>query len=154
MYRPAWRMNHTGVASAGCSRQALMNRVAASVSVHLEQRACEAHQIFEPHRFEAELGAERAKLVRNRVVQKVVARDDGDGRVALLFVSPEAAQEAETIDERHPEVEDDRVGAAALCFAQAHLGAERRMDMVAFEAKHPREGGGDSFVVVDDKYCA
>src|SRR5215470_18976431 len=109
MYRPAWRMNHTGVASTGCSRQALMNRVAASVNVHLEQRACEAHEVFEPHRLEAQLGAERAELVRHRVVQKIIAGHDRDRRIALLLVRAQAAQKSEAVDERHPEIEDDGV---------------------------------------------
>src|SRR5881396_463311 len=109
MYRPAWRMNHTGVASTGCSRQALMNRVAASVSVHLEKRAGEADQILQPHRLEAQLGAELAQLVRDGIVEKIVARDNGDWSVALLFVRSQPAEKAEAVDERHPKIQDDRV---------------------------------------------
>src|SRR5437868_3365848 len=118
MYRPACRMNHTGVASTGCRRQALMNRVAASVSVHLEERTGEADEILEPHGLEAQFGAQLPQLVRNGIVEKIVAGDDGDRRVALFFVRAQAAQESEAVDERHAEVEDDGVGPAAARFAE------------------------------------
>src|SRR5581483_4410881 len=89
MYRPAWRMNHTGVASTGSRRQALMNRVAASVSVHLEGGPGEAHEVLEPHRLEAQLGAQLAELVRDRVVEKKIAGHDRDRGVALIVVRPQ-----------------------------------------------------------------
>src|SRR5437899_11170465 len=104
-------MNHTGVASTGCSRQALMNRVAASVSVHPEQRVREAHEVFEPHRLEPQLGAQGAELVRHGIVEKIVAGDDGNWRVALVGVLAKASQKAEPVDERHAEIENDGVGA-------------------------------------------
>src|SRR5919204_5423471 len=97
-------MNQTGVASTGSERQALMNRVGASVSVHREQRAREAHEVLEPHRLEAQLGAELPQLVRYRVVEEVVARDDRHRRVAMLGLRSELAQEPEAVDERHPEI--------------------------------------------------
>src|SRR5438552_7834953 len=115
-------MNHTGVASTGCRRQALMNRVAASASVHLEKRTGEPDEILEPHRFKPQLGAELAQLVRDRVVEEVVAGDDGDGDVALLFVGSQASEEAEAVDERHAQIQDDGVRMAALRLAKPHLG--------------------------------
>src|SRR5207253_6727017 len=99
MYRPAWRMNHTGVASTGWRRHALMNRVAASVSVHLDERAREADEILEPHGLEPQLGPQLAKFVRDGVVEEIVACHDGDWRVALFFVGAQAAEKAESIDE-------------------------------------------------------
>ena len=131
-----------------------MNRVAASVSGHLEQRAREAHEVFEPHRLEPELGAESAKLVRHRIVQKVIAGDDGHGRVALILVRAQPPEKAEAVDERHAEVENDRVGPTVLRFAQTHFCAQGGVDVIALEPQHPREGGRDAFVVVDDKYRA
>src|SRR5437667_12662216 len=115
-------MNHTGVASTGCRRQALMNRVAASASVHLEKRTGEADEILEPHRFEPQLGAELAQLIRDRVVEEVVASDDGDGNVALVFDGAQAAEKPEAVDERHAQIEDDGVRVASLRFAKPHLG--------------------------------
>src|SRR5437588_1718472 len=117
-------MNHTGVASTGCRRQALMNRVATSASVHLEKRTGEADEILEPHRFEPQLGAKLAELVRDRVVEEVVAGDDGDGNVALVFDGSQAAEEPEAVDERHAQVENDGVRVARLSFAEPHLGGE------------------------------
>src|SRR5205823_5650016 len=78
---------------------------------------------------------------------------DGDGDVALVFVGSQASEEAEAVDERHTEIEDDGVRMAALRLAKPHLGGERRMHVVALEPEHPRERRGDPLVVVNDKYC-
>src|SRR2546425_8840436 len=107
-------MNQTGVASTGCRRQALMNRVPASVSVHLEERAGETDEILEPERLEPQLGAELAKLVRHAVVEEIIAGDDRNRRVALLVERAEAPQEPQTVHERHAEIQDDRVRVVAF----------------------------------------
>src|SRR5437588_4558816 len=151
MYRPAWRMNQTGVASAGSSRQALMNRVAGTVSGHLEQRAGEADEIFEPHRLEAELRPELAQLVRHALVEEVVARHDCDRDLALIFESPQASQEAEAVEQRHSEIQDDRVGAPVLGLPQPRFGVHGRMNLVPLEAKHPRKRLRHSLIVIDDE---
>src|SRR4051812_13144431 len=98
MYRPACRMNQTGGASTGCRRQALMNRVARSVSVHLEQGTGEVDQILQPHRLEQQCRAQLANLVRHRIVEEVIAGDDRNGRLALFVQCTEAAEEPESVD--------------------------------------------------------
>src|SRR5689334_20684976 len=125
MYRPAWRMNHTGVASTGSRRQALMNRVAAAVSVHLEERTRKAHEVLEPHRLEAQFGAQLAELVRHRVVEKIVAGDDGDRGVALLVMGAETPEKSQAVDEGHAQVEDDGVRMVRLRLFQPGFGVQR-----------------------------
>ena len=76
---------------------------------HLEQVAGETDQIFEPERLEPQLRAELPQLGRDLIVEKIVAGDDGHGRVALFVVRPQPAQEAQAVDQRHPKIQDDRV---------------------------------------------
>ena len=73
------------------------------------------------------------------------------GRGALIVVRAQASQESQTVDQRHAQVEDDRVGMALLGLPQAVFGADRRADLIAFEAQHPRKRLRDPFVVVDDQ---
>ena len=90
---------------------------------------------------------------RHRVVEEVVAGDDRDRDVALVVVGPQPAQEAEAVDQRHPQVEDDGVGLAARRLAQARFGVHRRPDVVALEPQHPGERLRHPLVVVDDEDC-
>src|SRR5690348_15815048 len=100
-------MNQTGVASTACSRQASMERDATAAAVRLEHGTAKAHEILERRRLEPKLRPELAQLVRNSIVEEVVGGDAGDGRVALICVGAQAAEETEAVDERHPEVEND-----------------------------------------------
>jgi hypothetical protein len=60
-------------------------------------------------------------------------------------------QKAEPVNQGHPQVEDDRVGALLLGLDQAFLGADSSADLVSLEAEHPREGLRHSLVVVHDE---
>ena len=145
-------MNQTGVASTGWRRQALRNRLPRVVQwVTLSRFAGEADEIFEPERLEPQLGAELAELGRHRLVEEIVAGDDGDGRRPLIVVRPQPPQEPEAVDQRHAQVEDDRVGVALFRFAQAGFGVHGGPDLIPFEPQHPRKRLGDALVVVDDQ---
>src|SRR6266581_8515651 len=113
--------------------------------------ACEADEVLEPEGFETQLGAQLTKLRRDRVLEEIVARNDCHGRKALIIPSTEPAQESQTIDERHPQIENDRVGPAELGFQQAFFGADRRAYVVALEAQHSRERLRDALVIVDNQ---
>ena len=62
----------------------------------------------------------------------------GVSRWCSLRAQP--AQEPETVDQRHPQVEDDRVGAIGFSLAEAGFGRLCRSDLVALEPQHPGEG--------------
>ena len=115
--------------------------------------ASEPDQIFEPQRLEAQLGAQLAQLVGDGIVKEIVARDDGDrrGRDALTVLRAEPSQESETIDERHAQVEDDRVGVAFSCDTQSRFSIKGRPDLKAFESQHARERLCHALIVVHDE---
>ena len=69
----------------------------------------EFDDVFEPERLEPQLGAQLAQLGLQRVVHHG-ARHNGDRRVAVFVRRAKAVEEAEAVDERHAQVEDDRVG--------------------------------------------
>ena len=62
-----------------------------------------------------------------------------------------AAAGSRAVDQRHPQVEDDRVGMASPAAAQARFGVDGRPDLIAFEPQHPRKRLRHAFVVVDDE---
>lgn len=116
-----------------------------------EQIACEADQIFEPHRLESELGAELAEFSGDGVVEEVVAGHYGHWSPALFVFGTKTTQEAETIDERHAEVENDGVGVVFFGQAQSAFGIDGRPDLVPFQAQHACKGLRDALIVVHDK---
>src|SRR5436190_550106 len=107
-----------------------MNRVPASVSRHLEERTGEPDQVLEPQRLEAQLGAELAKLVRDAIVEEIVAGDDGDRCVPLMLDCAEPSEKSQAVDERHSEVEDDGVRMAPLGLTQSGFGRYRRVNVI------------------------
>ncbi len=56
---------------------------------------------------------------RDRVVEEIVAGDNGDGDAAVFVVRTQAAQKSEAVEERHPQVEDDGVRVAVVGLLQA-----------------------------------
>ena len=118
---------------------------------HLQKIACETDEILEPERFESQFSAQRAKLGRDRIVEEIVARHDRHGSGALIVSSTEPAQESQTIDQRHPQVENDRVGPAALGFLEALFGADRRAYLVTLETQHSCERLRNAFIIVDNQ---
>src|SRR3990172_8805624 len=151
MYRPAWRMNQTGVASTGCRRQALRKRLPDSVSACSEEIAREADKVLEPEWLESQFRTQFVQLHRHRVVKEVIAGDDGDRCGARVVLSAEPAEEAETVQQRHPQVEDDRVGMALCGLAETSFRADGRPDVIALEPKHARERLRDALIIVDNQ---
>ena len=66
---------------------------------------------------------------------------------------PQAPQESEAVDERHPQIEDDGVGPASFGLAKTHFGVHRRADLIALQTEHPGERRRHPFIVVDDEDC-
>src|SRR5437667_7198217 len=128
-----------------------MNRVPASVSRHLEERAGESNQILEPQWLEAQLGAELAKLVRDAVVEEIVAGDDGNRCVPPMLERAEPSEESQSVDERHPEIEDDGVRMAPLGLAKSGFGGDSRVDVVPLEPEHSGERLCHALIIVHDQ---
>src|SRR5436190_14407612 len=116
-----------------------------------EEIAGQADEILEPQRLEPQLGAELAQLVRYRVVEEIIARDDGDGDGSLVLLGTQAPQEPQTVDERHAQIEDDGVRLAPLRLDKAPFGGHRRAYLVALEPQHAGECLGHPLVVVDNQ---
>jgi hypothetical protein len=98
-----------------------------------------------------ELRAKRRDFAEDDVVQEVVAGHDGNRDGAVVRHGTQTVQEPEAVDERHPQVEDDRVGRFAFCLAQSDLGAGRRSNLMPIEAEHSRERRGHGIIVIDDQ---
>jgi hypothetical protein len=91
------------------------------------------------------------ELAGDAVVERVVAGHDGDRRLHIALVGPQAIEKAEAVDERHPQVDDDRVGSLAACLLQSRLGVERGADFVTLEPQHARKRLRHGQVVVDNQ---
>jgi hypothetical protein len=113
--------------------------------------SCEADEVFEPQRLKPQLSPEGKKFIRELIVQEIVARDDGDGRCAAAFVLAESPKESKTVDEWHPQVQDDGVGRSLSRFSQPVFGRHRRSDGVAFKPEHLRKRLRHPFIVIDDE---
>ena len=110
-------MNHTGVASTGSRRQAFRNldvRHVQGLNRDAQQLARERHQLLEPERLEAQLGAERPDFVRTVVVEVIVAGDDGDRGGGEAGNRANGAEKLQAARQRHPQIEDDGVRAMGL----------------------------------------
>ncbi len=118
---------------------------------HPEERSGKTDEILEPHRLEPQLGTELAQLIGYGIVKEVVARHDGDRCPAVVFVRAQAAQEAQAIDERHAEVENNRIGMIAFGLPQTRFRVSCGMDVVALEPEHPRERVDHTFIIVDNE---
>src|SRR5262249_37138573 len=73
----------------------------------------------EPDRLEDDFGVEVVHLLEHRIVDARIARDDGNRNVAGDIVRAQAVEEPDAVHERHPQVEEDRVGPGLLDFPQA-----------------------------------
>src|SRR4249919_936855 len=86
-----------------CERTPLLRRISR------QQRVREIDDVFEPQRFEVQLGAELRQLAGNAFVERVVRRHDGNRRGLALLARTEPVEKTKTVDQRHPQVHDDRV---------------------------------------------
>ena len=68
-----------------------------------------------------------------------------------MRLRPDQAQELEAVCDRHPHVQDDRIGGDAVGDLHAGLGGHGRGDFEPFELEDPREGIGYGSVVVYDE---
>jgi len=98
-----------------------------------------------------DLRAQFPELGRHAIVQKIVAGYDGDRRGAVFVAGAQAAQEAQPIDQRHPQVEDDRVRLVMFSLEQSFFRADRGSNRVAFQAQHSREGLCYPFIIVNNQ---
>src|SRR5262249_588621 len=71
--------------------------------------------------------------------------------VAVCFVGAQAIQKPEAVDERHPEIEQDGVGADLVELLQSGQRRLRNADVEPFEGERLREGMQGRLVVVDDE---
>lgn len=118
---------------------------------HLEEGAGQPNQILEPERFELEFSAKLAKLSRNGIVEKIIAGDDRYRDIAVRVLCAETAEKAQTVDERHPEVEDDRIRMTLFSFAKPGFRIHGGPHFVTFKPEHACEGLRYPLIVVDDE---
>ena len=85
------------------------------------------------------------------LVEEVVPGDDRNRRVTMAVKRPEMSEESESIEERHPKIQNDGVRAAQLCDDQPLLGFGRRPHVVALEPEHPRKRIQDGLVVLHEE---
>src|SRR5213079_3192164 len=110
-------MNQTGVTSTGSRLHALRNRLTGERLVAdrlIEQFARQRHQLFEPERLVAKLRPELPDLVRLRIVEIVVAGDDGDRRGGQSRDGADGAKELQPARQWHPQIEDHGLRAMRL----------------------------------------
>src|SRR5690349_2874041 len=116
-----------------------------------EKVACETDQILEPHRLEPYLRAEVVEFGGHRVIEEVIARHNRHWNRPFVSGRSQAAKETQAVQNRHAEVENDRVGVAFPRLEEAGFGVDGRSYVETLEPQHPRKRLGHSFIVVDDK---
>jgi hypothetical protein len=121
------------------------------VVCHFQQIAGEADQILEPYWLELDFRAQFPQLGGHFLVEEVIARDDGDGHMALFGICPKPPQKAKAVHERHPEIEDDGVGVVRGSFPESHFAVQGGAHMEPFELQHPCKSRGYSLIVVDNE---
>jgi hypothetical protein len=102
-------------------------------------------------RLESQLRAELAKLGRHGIVEEIIPGDDGDRYQPLFVVSTESPKEPEAVDQRHAQVEDDRVRMTILRFLQSSFGVDLPFGPGSPRAATSGQRLRDAFVVVDDQ---
>ena len=152
-------MNQTGVVSTGSRRHARRNRSFTSVCYYEceirlpeavdDQAARERNEIVEPDRLEAQERSQFLQLGRYVGFHVVVTRDDGHRDVAEPGPGAEPLEKVEPTEDRHPEIQNDRVGVPGG--RQTRLGSEGGVHREPFEPQHPRERVSDVSVIVHDQ---
>src|SRR5471030_95890 len=107
--------------------------------------------LFDPDRLEQHLGFEPLQFGHGGVVDARVAGDDGDGRVPMGRLRAEAVEKADAVHERHPQVEQDRVGRRVHDLLQSYQGRAGDAHIVPFELERLRERVQHRLVVIDDE---
>jgi len=120
-------------------------------AIALEEIACEADEILEPHRLESQLRTELAKLVGNLVLEEVIAGHDGHRRCAQFSLRAQPPQKTKAVNERHSKIQNDRVGTAFFGKAEAVLRVDRCANLIALQPQHAGKRLRDAFIVVDDQ---
>src|SRR3989440_6398233 len=118
----------------------------------VEQFARKRDELFEPERLVAKLRPELPDLVRLRIVEIVVAGDDGDRRGGQSRDGADGAKELQPARQWHPQIEDHGLRAMRLRETQPFVGREGRPHLIAFQTKHSRKSVRDADVVIDNEH--
>src|SRR5262245_31028941 len=153
MYRPACRMNQTGVASTGSRRQAFRKRESLTHGLSRQQFARQHDELVEPEGLVAQVGTEGANLVELSLSHVVIAGHDGDRRLREPGDGSNRPEELDAARQRHAEVQNDRMRPMQTCQMQAFVCRLGRPDLVALEAEHPREQVGYANIIIDDQHA-
>jgi len=68
----------------------------------------------------------------------------------VVLTRAKLAEERETINDRHPQIKEDRVRNTDLCFVQASFPADCGPNGIALKLQHPGERLYDGRIVIDD----
>lgn len=110
----------------------------------------EGDDVLEPQRLEAQLGAKLGQFRLKRVVHNR-ARHDRDRGAAMLFGAPEPVEKAQTVDERHAKIDDDRVCVVLARLAEPVLGARCRPHVESVAMERRGERFHHRLIVVDNQ---
>jgi hypothetical protein len=69
----------------------------------------------------------------------------------MLFLRAKPPQKPQTVDQGHPQVEDDGIGAIGFRFPKAAFSRLCRSDLVPFQRQHPGERGGYALIIVHNE---
>ena len=112
----------------------------------------DVQQIIQPNWLELHDSPESLRGLDRGVVDQVITRDDGNWNLPRCSVLPELVQESEAVDQRHPEIKNDRVDAVRDRLGQAPLGIGGGTHGEAFKRQHPLERVPHGKVVVHDEH--
>ena len=127
-YRPARAGTHEGTGRS--HRYATTSARSACPEAVDDQAARERNEVVEPDRLEAQERSQFLQLGRYVGFHEVVTRDDGHRDVAEPGPRAEPLEKVEPTEDRHPEIQNDRVGVFGGRKLQARLGIEGGMQRV------------------------
>jgi hypothetical protein len=109
------------------------------------------HKILNPQGLEANVGPQIAKLGKHGVVQALVAGDNHYWSLPMRLNGAQAIQKAQSVDERHPQIEDNGVGISRFDLAKSGFGIRGAANVVAFQLQDTGERLPRGIVVIHNQ---
>src|SRR5687767_6500240 len=92
-----------------------------------------------PNNVEVHIGTEFPQLAEHRLVDEVVASDDGNGYARVPPMPAQPAQEHQAVRLWHSKIEEHRVEVRLVQLSKRRLNVPRDRHLIASGAQHPEE---------------
>src|SRR5712671_4793768 len=112
--------------------------------VDLKKRSHLSEQCCRIDGFVQDFGANAGELVQKLLAERRVTRNDQRGDMLLRLPGADAIQQAQSIDQRHPQIDDQGIRTILVEDAERIVGIERDERAIPMLAEHSLECFGHS----------